>query len=90
MSSRRASNERIAAPRTIRARVTRGVLTPLEPLDLPDGSEVDVTVAASPNEDDIAASRAAAGGWRGKIDADTLLRDIYADRLVQTRPVPRL
>ena len=76
--------------RTIRARVTRGNLAPLEPLDLPDGSEVDVTVATVPSADDIAASRAAAGGWRGKIDAATLIHDIYADRLLDTRTVPRL
>ncbi|MFI5399166.1 MAG: antitoxin family protein [Candidatus Binatia bacterium] len=76
--------------RTIRARVTHGMLAPAEPLDLPDGSEVEVTVATSPSEADLAASRAAAGGWKGKVDADTLIRNIYADRLIQTRPVPRL
>lgn len=76
--------------RMIRARVTGGMLAPLEPLDLPDGSEVDVTVATGPSEADIAASRAAAGGWKGKVDAEALIRNIYADRLIQTRPVPRL
>lgn len=35
--------------RTIRARVTRGVLAPVEPLDLPDGSEVEVTVSTGPS-----------------------------------------
>ncbi len=40
--------------RTIRARVTRGNLAPFEPLDLPDGSEVDVTVTTVPSADDIA------------------------------------
>lgn len=76
--------------RTIRARVTQGMLAPIEPLDLPDGSEVDVTVQAGPTEADVAAFRNAAGAWRGTVDADALIRDIYADRLLQTRPVPRL
>lgn len=76
--------------RTIRARVTRGMLAPVEPLDLPDGSEVEVTVATGLSDADVAASRAAAGGWKGKVDAEELIRDIYADRLIQTRPVPRL
>ncbi len=76
--------------RTIRAWVTRGNLAPLEPLDLPDGSEVDLTVATVPSADDIAASRAAAGGWNGKIDAEALIRDICADRLLHTRAGPRL
>jgi predicted DNA-binding antitoxin AbrB/MazE fold protein len=82
--------EGIPMARTIRARVTRGNLAPLEPLDLPDGSEVDVTVATVPSADDVAASRAAAGGWKGKIDAEALIRDIYADRLLQTRRAPHL
>ncbi len=76
--------------RTIRARVTRGNLVLLEPLDLPDGSEVDVIVATVPSADDIAASRATAGGWKGKIDAEALIRDVYGDRLLQTRPAPRV
>lgn len=76
--------------RTVRARVTHGMLAPVEPLDLPDGSEVEVTVSTTPSAADLAASRAAAGGWKGKVDAETLIRDIYADRLLQTRPVPRL
>jgi ribonuclease HI len=33
-----------AAPRRIRARFERGVLVPAEPLDLPDGAEVVVTI----------------------------------------------
>lgn len=76
--------------RTIRARVSGGMLAPVEPLDLPEGSEVEVTVEAGPSEADIAASRAAAGGWKGKVDTEGLIRNIYADRLIQTRAVPRL
>lgn len=76
--------------RTLRARVTRGVLAPIEPLDLPEGSEVDITVASSVSDEDIAASRAAAGGWKGTIDADALIRNIHDDRLIATRPPPRL
>ncbi len=76
--------------RTVRARVTSGMLAPLEPLDLPDGSEVEVTVATGPSAEDVAAFRSAAGAWRGTVDADALIRNIYEDRLLQTRPVPRL
>jgi hypothetical protein len=32
----------------------------------------------------------AAGGWKGRLDAEALIRNIYANRLVQTRSVPRL
>jgi predicted DNA-binding antitoxin AbrB/MazE fold protein len=76
--------------RTLRARVTRGMLAPVEPLDLPEGSEVEVTVTTGPSTADVAAFRRAAGGWKGTVDAETLIRNIYADRLLQTREVPRL
>ena len=36
------------------------------------------------------ALRATAGAWRGTIDADKLIEDIYASRLIDTRPEPRL
>ena len=34
--------------------------------------------------------RATAGAWRGSVDADELVEDIYASRLIDTRPEPRL
>ena len=34
--------------------------------------------------------RATAGAWRGSVDADELIKDIYASRLIDTRPEPRL
>ena len=36
--------------------------------------------AAAPTAADIAASKAAAGGWRGLVDARRLKREIYASR----------
>ncbi len=76
--------------RTIRARVTHGMLAPVEPLDIPDGSEVEVTVATESKPNGAEDFRRAAGSWKGTIDAEALIRNIYADRLIQTRPVPRL
>ena len=75
---------------TFRARVNRGVLEPLEKIELPEGSEVTVTVHRIPSRLDVAASRRAAGSWQGKVDAETLIRNIYADRLIMTRPEPKL
>ncbi len=76
--------------RTIRARFKGGVIEPLERIELPDGAEVTVTVATEPSEEDVDAFRRAAGKWRGKLDAEELLRNIYADRLISTRPKPSL
>lgn len=75
---------------TIRARFTRGVLEPLEKIDLPEGKEVVVTILEVPSEEDVEAFRRSAGGWKGTIDAEALIRNIYADRLISTRPEPRL
>ena len=36
------------------------------------------------------ALRATAGAWRGNVDSDQLIEDIYASRLINTRPEPRL
>jgi len=70
-------------------RGTRSTATTVRTI-LPEGSEVDVMVTSTVSDKDIAASRAAAGGWKGTIDADTLMRNIYEDRLIVTRPTPRL
>lgn len=75
---------------TIRARVLRGRLEPLEPIALPEGKEVTITIIDFPAEPSVEASRASAGGWKGLVDADALIRNIYEDRLISTRPEPRL
>lgn len=86
----RNQREGIDMGKTIRVRVTRGVFEPLEPIDLPEGREVTITILDVPSERDFDAFRRAAGGWNGTIDAEALIRNIYADRLISTRPQPRL
>lgn len=75
--------------RNIRARVRRGLLEPLEPIDVPDGTEVMVTIPDQPSPEDLEAFRRSAGSWRGLVDADALIRDLYERRLTGTRPAPR-
>ena len=75
---------------TIRARVKGGMFEPLETLDLPEGKAVTLTILDVPSRRDVEAFRRAAGGWKGLIDADELIKNIYADRLISTRPEPRL
>ena len=76
--------------RTIRALVKKGLLKPLEEADLPEGKEVTLTIVKVPSERDFDAFVRSAGGWKGTIDAEVLIRNIYADRLISTRPEPRL
>ena len=74
-----------------RARFSHGVLEPLEAVDLKEGEEVRVIIPERPQgKGMIEALRASAGGWKGLIDAEELKRNIYADRLISTRPEPKL
>jgi predicted DNA-binding antitoxin AbrB/MazE fold protein len=75
---------------TIRARVKGGALEPLERTDLPEGKEVLITVIAVAEDPDDEAFLRSKGGWKGLIDAERLIRDIYEDRLIETREEPRL
>jgi len=72
--------------RTIKAKFANGVFKPLEPTALAEGAEVMITISTPsdrPTEDPL---RETSGSWRGLIDAESLKRDIYADRLIATRP----
>ncbi len=82
--------EGLSLAKTIRARFHDGKFEPLEDVDLPDGREVTLTIVEAPSTQDFAAFSRAAGAWKGTLDAEGLIRDIYADRLLATRPEPRL
>lgn len=44
----------------------------------------------APERADDAAFLRSFGSWKDTIDAEKLIRDIYNDRLINTRPVPKL
>ena len=67
-----------------------GLLEPLDKIELPEGKEVTVIVFGLPENTDIDAFRRSAGSWKGSMDANKLIRNIYADRLIATSPKPRL
>lgn len=75
---------------TIRAKVKHGILEPLEKVDLPEGEEVIITIFGKPSNLDFDAFSRSAGGWKGTVNVESLLHNIYADRLVSTRAEPRL
>ena len=74
----------------IRARVKGGVLELLERTDLPEGKEVLITVIGVAEDPDDQAFLRSKGGWKGLIDAEKLIRDIYEDRLIDTREEPKI
>jgi hypothetical protein len=75
---------------SVRARVRRNSLDLLDPVPLIDGDELRVTISLPVPAADPDAMRRAAGSWKGMVDADALIANIYADRLVATRPSLRV
>jgi len=69
--------------RTIKARYRNGVIEPLiEPLeDIEDGTEITITVS-EPTVSAAEGIKRSFGGWKGLIDADQFLKDIYESRKV--------
>jgi hypothetical protein len=82
--------KKAAKVRTVRARVRGGSLELLDRIPLRDGDEVMVTISEAVPAIDTDALRRAAGAWKGMIDADELIANIYADRLLSTRPSPNV
>ena len=75
--------------RSIRARYSKGVLEPLEELDLEEGAEVSVSIKETPSaKHDPEAMRAGAGGWVGQHDPEELKRMIYEARITGSREAP--
>lgn len=70
---------------TVKARYSKGVIEPLEKVDLEEGKEINVTINEVPSKTEEDAFMKSAGGWKGTIDADKLIKDIYSSRLISTR-----
>jgi predicted DNA-binding antitoxin AbrB/MazE fold protein len=76
---------------TVRARFKAGVLELLDPVDIPEGRELSVTIIDTSSRGDAESFNRSAGSWKGTVDAETLIEHIYTDRARPSdRPVPRL
>ena len=76
--------------KTIKARYSKGLIEPLEKLPFSEGIELTITIHSPVTELKGNTFSKAAGGWKGTIDATKLIDDIYEDRLVPGREVPKL
>ena len=76
--------------KTIRAKFSRGIIKPLEKVEIEEGKEITVTITEVPLRHKSDAFRKSAGAWRGTINAEKLIENIYGDRLMSTREEPRL
>lgn len=80
-----------AMGKTVRARYSKGLIEPLEAVDVPEGTEISVTILDLPAlPEGVDALEATFGGWKDLIDAEELKRNIYADRLAGNRPEVKL
>ena len=75
-----------------RARYSRGVLEPLEALDLDEGAEVSVSIEETPEpKRSREAILRSAGGWKGHHDdPEELIRTLYESRITGSRVPPDL
>ena len=77
--------------RSVRATYRDGVLEPSEDLDLDDGAVVVVTISGRRvTEEDLELMRSSFGAWKGKIDAEQLISEIYEARLTGSRNADEL
>lgn len=74
--------------REIRARFSRGKIEPLEETGLHEGDEVIISVKEIPSAEAAkSAFERAAGGWKGTLDFDAYLKDLYDSRRKQSPEV---
>ena len=68
--------------REIRGRFSKGKIEPLEKIDLKEGDEVIITIREE--KPVTRAFERAAGGWKGTLDFEAFLKDLYASRRRQS------
>jgi hypothetical protein len=70
--------------KTIRAHYKDGVIHPLEPLQLPEDSELILIIVEAtglpPEETEPGPFSDLVGAWDGQVDCDRFLRDVYRSR----------
>ncbi|MDO9210279.1 MAG: DUF104 domain-containing protein [Deltaproteobacteria bacterium] len=80
--------------KTIKAKFSKGVIEPLEKIEIGEGEEITISILETPSrmgkKSFLEALKATAGGWKNLIDCDELKRNIYNDRLIITRPGVKL
>ena len=67
---------------TVTAKYEDGFLKPTAALDLDEGDVVVVTISGRRiTAKNVEASRSSAGAWRGKVDAEKLIAELYEARI---------
>lgn len=77
--------------KTIRVKFSNGVFVPLEELELEEGIELPISFEQKyliPLEERIERARAVAGSWKGLVDGEAMIREIYEARRLGSRLPP--
>ncbi len=68
--------------KSIKARFSKGMIEPLERIDLEEGKEFTIIITELSTKIAADAFERSAGGWKETINAEKLIKDIYSDRLI--------
>ena len=74
---------------SVKARYSRGVIVPMEALDIEEGADLSITIDIRPplsDEERIELTKSAAGSWKGSGDPAEMKRMLYEARLRGSRP----
>lgn len=77
----------------LKATYSNGVFKPANPVDLDDGAEVVINVSERDDaHPEFEGLRSSFGGWKGIVDCEQLIEEIYAYRAAasRSRPLPEL
>ncbi len=75
--------------KTIKARYRNGIIEPLEKIDVTEGEEI-IIALIEPIINGNSGIEKSFGGWKGLIDAEQFLKDVYESRHISTRPEVKL
>ena len=70
--------------KTIKAKFKKGIIEPLEKLEIEEGSEISITIRELSKENRFARS---AGSWKDLVDCEKLLKDISKSRKITSPEV---
>ena len=61
--------------KTVKARFSKGVIKPLEKVEIEEGKEITITIMEAPSKQKLDAFKKSAGAWKGTIDAEKLIEN---------------
>ena len=76
--------------KTVKARIVKGHIVPVEDLGLREGDELEVTATVAQPNTHTSPTDATAGVWNGQLDCEAFEAEVYEGRLAANRPAVTL